>query len=139
MRDRHKRLATPCGRSWYDRAGNSVWRENVLAKADGANFDELYAYDGLQRLQDMRRGALDAPKTGVTSLNFAQDWSLDATGNWSGFREDADGNGTWDLDQNRTANRVNEISDITETAGASWATPVYDAAGTPESGRQMHR
>ncbi|MBX3435766.1 MAG: hypothetical protein KF847_20805 [Pirellulales bacterium] len=42
---------------------------------------------------------------------------------------DANGNGTWDLDQARTSNVVNEITDITETAGPSWATPAYNRAG----------
>ncbi|MBX3440782.1 MAG: RHS repeat protein [Planctomyces sp.] len=42
---------------------------------------------------------------------------------------DANGNGTWDLDQARTSNTVNEITDITETAGPAWATPAYNRAG----------
>ena len=33
------------------------------------------------------------------------------------------------LDQNRTDNTVNEITDITETAGPSWVTPAYNRAG----------
>jgi len=40
-----------------------------------------------------------------------------------------DGNGTWDLDQSRTSNVVNEITNITETTGPRWATPAYDPAG----------
>ncbi len=43
--------------------------------------------------------------------------------------EDTNGNGTWDLNQARTANTVNEITGITESAGPSWATPAYSAAG----------
>ncbi|MEZ6131600.1 MAG: hypothetical protein R3C59_23260 [Planctomycetaceae bacterium] len=39
-----------------------------------------------------------------------------ATG--EGFRQD-DNNGTWDLNQSRTSNDVNEITDITETGGSS--------------------
>jgi RHS repeat-associated protein len=57
------------------------------------------------------------------------DGTLDPTGNWQGFRQDDDGGGTWDLDQARTANTVNEITDITETAGLSWVTPSYNRAG----------
>ncbi|MEZ6129146.1 MAG: RHS repeat-associated core domain-containing protein [Planctomycetaceae bacterium] len=60
---------------------------------------------------------------------FAQDWLLDETGNWAGFKQDDNGNGTWDLNQSRTSNDVNEITDITETAGSSWVTPAYSAAG----------
>ncbi|MEZ6131582.1 MAG: RHS repeat domain-containing protein [Planctomycetaceae bacterium] len=60
---------------------------------------------------------------------FAQDWLLDETGNWAGFKQDDNGNGTWDLNQSRTSNDVNEITDITETAGSPWVTPAYSAAG----------
>ena len=52
-----------------------------------------------------------------SNLQFAQDWSLDATGNWRNFREDDDGDCSWDLNQQRTANKVNEITDIAETTG----------------------
>ncbi|MBW3540456.1 MAG: RHS repeat-associated core domain-containing protein [Planctomycetes bacterium] len=113
----------------YDRAGNRLWRENVVADAHAADFDELYAYDGLHRLKDFDRGDLNATKDGLTTLTFAQEWSLDPTGNWSAFREDADGNTAWDLNQSRTANKVNELSDVSETVGPSWVTPVYDRAG----------
>ena len=64
-----------------------------------------------------------------SNLQSAEEWGLYETGNWRGYREDDDGSGTWDLDQRRTAITVNEITDITETAGPSWATPAYDAAG----------
>jgi hypothetical protein len=77
----------------------------------------------------MDRGSLNANKDAVTNLQFAQCWSLDETGNWDNFRTDDNGDGSWNLNQNRTANKVNEISDITESTGPSWATPVYDAAG----------
>ncbi|MBM3998455.1 MAG: hypothetical protein FJ297_02745 [Planctomycetes bacterium] len=92
------------------------------------SFDELYGYDRVDRLQDMERGRLAALKNSISSLRFAQGWSLDATGNWKTFREDDDGTG-WDLDQTRTANKVNEITDIAETLGPSWVTPVYNRAG----------
>ena len=90
---------------------------------------DLYAYDGLQRLDDFDRGSLNAAKDAITSLKFAQQWSLDATGNWSNFKQDDNGDGTWDLDQDRTANKVNEITGITETAGPAWTTPAYSRAG----------
>jgi RHS repeat-associated protein len=44
------------------------------------------------------------------------------------FRQDDDGAG-WDLVQSRTANTVNEITDITESTGAAWITPLYNRAG----------
>jgi RHS repeat-associated protein len=83
----------------------------------------------IDRLKHMERGRLTAGKDGVTDKTFAQCWSLDETGNWKKFLEDSDGDGTWDLNQFRSANRVNEITDISELAGPAWATPVYNRAG----------
>jgi RHS repeat-associated protein len=113
----------------YDRSGNRIWRRNTVAAALDKEFDELYAYDGVHRLQDMARGALNAERTALTSETFAQCWTLDSTGNWQGFREDSDGNGAWDFIQQRTANPVNEITDISETTGPSWIIPAYSRAG----------
>ncbi len=112
----------------YDQASNRIWREDPVAAANGKRFDELYAYDGLQRLKEMLRGTLNGGKDAITNLQFEQCWSLDATGNWNGFRSDDDGTG-WSLVQQRTANEVNEITGISETTGSSWANPAYDPAG----------
>src|SRR5690606_4190851 len=60
---------------------------------------------------------------------FAECWALDQTGNWKNYRQDDDGSGTWDLNQHRSANTVNEITDISESAGPSWVTPLYNRAG----------
>ena len=113
----------------YDRAGNRIWRENTVAASYGKYFDELYAYDLIHRLKHMDRGSLDSGHSTLDHLQFAQCWKLDETGNWSNFREDDDGDSSWDLVQNRTNNKVNEITDITETTGPSWVTPVYSKAG----------
>ncbi len=113
----------------YDRAGNRIWRENTVAASLSKEFDELYTYDGVHRLQDMQRGTLNSGHTALTSETFAQCWTLDATGNWSGFRQDDTGDGTWDLVQARTANTVNEITDITNSVGSAWVDPAYSAAG----------
>lgn len=113
----------------YDRNGNRTWRENVVARSLGKYFDEKYVHDLIDRLQHAERGELDDFKSEIENLQFAQRWGLDATGNWAGFLEDSDGNGTWDLDQTRTANPVNEIVDITEDSGPSWVTPAYNQAG----------
>ena len=45
------------------------------------------------------------------------------------YQQDTDGDGTWDLIQSRTSNKVNEITDITETTGNSWTTPAYNKSG----------
>ncbi|MBC8873387.1 MAG: RHS repeat-associated core domain-containing protein [Planctomycetes bacterium] len=113
----------------YDRNGNRIWRENTVAASYGKHFDELHNYDLIDRLKTMDRGDLDNLKSQIEDRKFSQDWAVDATGNWRNFREDDDGDGTWDLNQQRTANNVNEISDIGETAGPSWVTPVYNRAG----------
>jgi len=113
-----------------DRAGNRIWRENVVAREQyNKPFDEIYAYDGLHRLIDFRRGWLNDARDDLIQMTFRQSWSLDATGNWSEFREDSDGDGTWDLVQQRTCNPVNEITQITTTTGPAWATPQYDRNG----------
>jgi RHS repeat-associated protein len=113
----------------YDRAGNRMWRENPVATSFSKEFDEIYSYDALHRLKDMARGRLNTAKTALTSTTFAQCWTLDSTGNWSGFREDDTGDGTWDLVQARTANDVNEIAGITNSVGAAWVQPAYSPAG----------
>jgi hypothetical protein len=111
----------------YDRASNRTYREVVTDPNDA--HDEPYGYDGTHRLSDFDRGSLNAAKDAISSLELAQQWSLDPTGNWAGFKEDTDGDSTWDLDQSRSHNPVNEITDITETAGSAWATPAHDRAG----------
>jgi len=113
----------------YDRNGNRLWRENTVAASYGKNFDELYGYDLIDRLKEMGRGDLDSQHSSLNPQLFRQDWSLDSTGNWRNFREDDDGDSSWDLNQQRTANKVNEITDISETTGPSWVTPVYNRAG----------
>ena len=111
----------------YDRASNRTYREQTCDS--NSYHDEVYGYDGVNRLTDFDRGTINANKDAISTLKFAQQWSLDPTGNWSGFKEDDDGDSTWDLEQTRTSNAVNEITDVTETSGQAWATPVYNRAG----------
>ncbi|WP_145349512.1 RHS repeat domain-containing protein [Roseimaritima multifibrata] len=111
----------------YDRASNRTWRENP--SDPNRQHDWLYNYDGLDRLQSADRGELNAGHTAIDTLNLAQCWTLDPTGNWKAFRQDDNGNGTWDFNQTRTANAVNEITDISNTPTNIWATPAYDKNG----------
>jgi YD repeat-containing protein len=113
----------------YDRNGSRIWRENVVARSYGKYLDEKYVYDLIDRLKTMDRGALDSGHSTLDNLQFAQRWGLDATGNWRSSLEDSDGDASWNLDQTRTSNKVNEIADITESTGPSWATPAYNPAG----------
>ena len=104
----------------YDRAGNRLCREDVLAKSQGTPIyiDELYTYDGMHQLTAQQRGELNVAHDALVanSKTFAEQWTLDPTGNWSEFKQDTDGDGDWDLDQDRdhtTANEVLEIDDAT--------------------------
>ena len=112
----------------YDRASNRTWRSNPIATANSAQYDWLYRYDGLQRLKSGGRGTLNSPATGLTTQTFAQCWTLDETGNWSGFKQSDDGS-TWSLQQTRSANTVNELTTINASVGEQWADPKYDANG----------
>ncbi|MCX7386392.1 MAG: hypothetical protein NTX48_06970, partial [Planctomycetales bacterium] len=109
----------------YDRASNRTWRKDGVL----TGYDELYSYDGLYRLIDQKRGTLNGTQTAITTGTFEQQWGLDATGNWKTFKQDNDGNGTWELNQTRVANKVNEITGVTNSVGTAWATPTYDGAG----------
>ena len=113
----------------YDRNSNRLWKNNVVGTAAvTAGLDEFYVYDPLNRLTEMQRGVLNGTQTGITGTpSVEQDWTLDLTGNWSNFITKA--SGTTNLDQTRTANTVNEITNITASTGPTWVTPTYDAAG----------
>lgn len=114
----------------YDRVGSRTYRENIVADAHGGGFDELYDYDGLNQLKSFKRGDLNTNKDAIAGLEFAQEWGLDATGNWSTFKEDNDGNGAWNLNQIRVHNKGNEITAISEDSGqAQWIDPVHNPVG----------
>ena len=115
----------------YDRMSNRLSRRDLVAESYGVGLDELYQYDLINRLNDLNRGTLNSSATAITpgSGTFNQCWTLDTTGNWSGFREDDNGDGIWDLVQSRSANPVNEIMSITNAVGSAWVQPAYDAAG----------
>ena len=100
----------------HDRFGNPLWREDAVAagQSPAVHLDELYAYDGLNQLNDMQRGDLNSSKDAIVSgtKSFAQQWTLDPLGNWPTFKEDTDGDGSWNLDQARSHNKGNEITAI---------------------------
>ncbi|HUY35939.1 MAG TPA: RHS repeat-associated core domain-containing protein [Pirellulales bacterium] len=114
----------------YDRADNRVTRENTVAKAQSpaVNQDEFYTYNEMYELARLDRGQLNAGKTAIQAgtLDFAQAWGLDATGNWANFDQDTSGAGTFDLVQTRTHSEFNEIDSI---SGGGWVQPAYDLAG----------
>ncbi len=114
----------------YDRAGNRIWKENDVSANLGMplHLDELYEYDGLYRLINTQRGNLNANRDAITDKAFEQDWGLDATGNWEGFNQDDDGDGTNDLEQTREHNEANEV-----TSASDWASSAHDRVGNMTS------
>ncbi len=111
----------------YDQASNRTFRQDVKA---AAAFDELYAYDRMQRLKKSHRGTLLASgNTRITTPTLQQGWRLDATGNWTNFTNVDQGTAANTLDQQRTSNLANEITAIGATVGGVWQTPAYDRAG----------
>jgi hypothetical protein len=74
----------------------------------------------LLRMSTMQRGILNIGKTGITGTPVKeQDWTLDPTGNWTGFVDTV--NGAPDLDQTRTASTVNEVTNISASGGTSYS------------------
>ena len=108
----------------YDRVSNRLYRENTGT----SGLDEFYTYDDMNRLATADRGDLNVGKDAITGTpGWEEDWSLDMTGNWSDYIQKTSGN--TDLDQERTHNEVNELTNITETTGTAWITPVQDKNG----------
>ena len=107
----------PCTCGSVCRSGTPV--PDTMFPAPGAISDA-------ERLDGVRMSMISARKT------FAEHWALDPTGNWTGYKQDTDGDGVWDLDQTRTHNAANEITGHAELADPvenAWATPAYDRAG----------
>ena len=104
--------------------GKTRWHKPTARTAT-----RLYAYDGLYQLLDLSRGQLNDDETAINSgtLNFAQAWELDPTGNWTDYKEDDTGGG-FTFYETRAANAVNEITALTTTDPA-WVTPAYDDNG----------
>jgi hypothetical protein len=50
--------------------------------------------------------------TQPAEVAFAKERSLDPTGNWPGFKQDTDGDGTWELEQSRTHDTANQTTQI---------------------------
>jgi YD repeat-containing protein len=96
----------------------------------------LYQYDDLNRLTSADRGELStSPSLSISSSTFTQEWGLDGLGNFADFDEDSDGQNGFDLQQDRSVNMANEVTDISEVQGQSaWVTPAYDAAGNMKWG-----
>lgn len=106
----------------YDYAGNRTYRDIDSAIYGTNDKDQAYTYDNLNRLSDSKRGTLSGGSISGTPVK-EEDWTLDALGNWSTYLTKA--NGTTDLNQTRTHNAANEITQI----DSSTAQIAHDAAG----------
>ena len=113
----------------YDRANNRTYRADLVAEALDQNFDELYEYDGMQRLKKFHRGQLTNGDQTISNPTLQQGWKLDATGNWGNFTQNDQTDAIQTLDQQRIANQANEIALLSRTVGADWVTPQYDRNG----------
>ncbi len=123
----HKSTATKgvLGEFWGQRGSFGVRAPVVISSTISNN--DVMSYDGIYQLATLQRGQLNANKDGLVaeSKTFAEQWTLDPTGNWTNFKQDTDGNGSWNRDQNRTHNEANEVATI---AGASTHV-AHDVAG----------
>ncbi|MEM9659525.1 MAG: hypothetical protein AAF961_14290, partial [Planctomycetota bacterium] len=114
----------------YDYAGNRLTRNIVTSVTNYSSDvkDQVYTYDGLQRLKTFDQGTLSGTTISGTP-KLQQNWTLDQLGNWEEFEDETNGDGTFDLEQERTHLDANEIDTITASPGTDWADPIYDKAG----------
>ncbi|QDU44544.1 tRNA3(Ser)-specific nuclease WapA precursor [Symmachiella dynata] len=114
----------------YDYSSSRTYRDIDSAIYATDDQDQTYAHDGLDRVKAFKEGTLSGGSIAGTPTK-ERDWVLQRSGNWSNFTEVS--NSTTNLSQSRTVNAANEITNVTETVGPSWATPAYDASGNMES------
>ena len=118
----------------YTSAGDVAWKDNVTADMAGQAFDEVYAYDGLDRLKDYLRGTLDMsgyPESPPTFENSTEDaaqyWTLSGMGTWD-MEQTYNGHGFMiDLGSYGDANQLLEMDNA--LGDPTWAIPQYDNAG----------
>lgn len=122
----------------YDQVSNRLFERNRVVKTNlpkGANpnpgVDSLFEFDSLNRMIGFHTGQLNIAGDSIASPLQTQTFELDETGNIS--RHALASGSVTTLDQTRSHNGVNEITNITETVGAAWATPAHDDAGNMTS------
>ena len=92
----------------YNEASNRTWKKNLVA-ASGQ--DEAYGYDGLYQVIRDAVGTLNTNRTAIGGVpGEEEDFEYDPTGNWLGYRKDA--NGSTVLDQTRSNNKDNQLTQI---------------------------
>ena len=92
----------------FNEASNRTWKKNLVA-ASGQ--DEAYAYDGLYQVKRDAVGTLNTNRTAIGGAPKEDEtFTYDSTGNWLGYRKDA--NGSPVLDQTRSNNKDNQLVQI---------------------------
>ena len=123
MRWQNSSTGTPID-AWqwgYNEVSNRTWKKNLVA-ASGQ--DEAYGYDGLYQVIRDAVGTLNTNRTAIGGIpSEEEDFTYDPTGNWLGYRKDA--NGSMVLDQSRSNNQDNQLTQI----DGSSALLSYDRAG----------
>ncbi|MDD3470825.1 MAG: RHS repeat-associated core domain-containing protein, partial [Thermoguttaceae bacterium] len=74
--------------------------------------NELYTYDQMNQLTTMQRGVLNAAGDTVSSKTFGEQFTFDMTSNRLNYKQNANGDGTFEVNQTRTHNTANEIQTI---------------------------
>jgi hypothetical protein len=123
----------------YDRLSNRLSMDSIgsvngsgngTTTGQAANWDETYAYDGLNRLVDFKRGTYASGS--IATPKFGQTWTLDSLGNWRGHSQSNHDTtllpGVNTFSQTRTVNAANEIS-ATQVNGGGLFGAAYDGAG----------
>jgi RHS repeat-associated protein len=105
----------------YNEASNRTWKKNLVATPGQ---DEAYGYDGLYQVIRDAVGTLNTNRTAIGGVPAEEeDFTYDPTGNWLGYRKEA--NGSVVLDQSRSNNKDNQLTQI----DGSSALLSYDRAG----------
>ncbi len=117
----------------YNRVGNVTSVDDKILKNSSGNgvFDYEYEHDGLQRLKDAERGHWNG--SSISTKEFEETWTLMQVGRWAECTLDLNGNGTLtdtgDLDETRTYNKANELTERDVDGGSTVYTLTNDALG----------
>ena len=105
----------------YNAASNRTWKKNLVATSGQ---DEAYGYDDLYQVIRDAVGTLNTNRTAIGGVpGEEEDFTYDPTGNWLGYRKEANGSAV--LDQSRSNNQDNQLTQI----DGSSSRLSYDRAG----------
>jgi RHS repeat-associated protein len=98
----------------YDRMNRRLWRQDLAAPADTKQ-DRFYSYDGLGQVKDSALGNLNINRTSVAGIPAQKEaFNYDAIGNRKEYLRQSEGTTT--LDQKRTHNRDNQLTEFNANA-----------------------